>query len=127
MGGNDWLAERFEENRAHLRAVAYRMLGSLGEADDAVQEAWLRFSRADTSGVENLGGWLTTIVARVCLDMLRARTRRREAPLGEGVGLALLVVLERLAPAERVAFVLHDSFGVPFDEIAAVVGRSLAA
>jgi RNA polymerase sigma-70 factor (ECF subfamily) len=150
MEEQDWLAGRFEAHRAHLRAVAFRMLGSPSEADDAVQEAWLRFSRADTSGVENLGGWLTTIVARVCLDMLRARTRRREEPLGsyppepvighdvgvdpeheallaEGVGLALLVVLERLAPAERVAFVLHDSFGVPFDEIAAVVGRSLAA
>jgi RNA polymerase sigma factor (sigma-70 family) len=145
----DWLAGRFEANRAHLRAVAYRMLGSASEADDAVQEAWLRLSRADTSGVENLSGWLTTVVARVCLDMLRSRMRRREEPLGshlpepvirhdgidpeheallaEGVGLALLVVLERLAPAERVAFVLHDTFGVPFDEIAPIVGRSPAA
>jgi RNA polymerase sigma-70 factor, ECF subfamily len=150
MQEQDWLAGRFQAHRAQLRAVAFRMLGSPSEADDAVQEAWLRFSRADTSGVENLGGWLTTIVARVCLDVLRARTRRREEPLGsylpepvvshdvgvdpeheallaEGVGLALLVVLQRLAPAERVAFVLHDSFGVPFDEIAPIVGRSPAA
>ncbi len=153
MDGHDWLAERFEENRSHLRAVAYRMLGSLSEADDAVQDAWLRLSRADTSGVDNLGGWLTTVVARVCLDMLRARTSRREEPLEEpldahlpepivrhadgvgvdpeqealladSVGLALLVVLDTLAPAERVAFVLHDMFAVPFDEIAAIVGRS---
>jgi RNA polymerase sigma factor (sigma-70 family) len=146
----DWLAERFEAHRSHLRAVAYRMLGSAGEADDAVQDAWLRLSRADTSGVDNLGGWLTTVVARVCLDLLRSRTARREQPLGvhlpeppvshadgndpeqeallaEGVGLALLVVLEQLAPAERVAFVLHDLFAVPFDEIAPVVGRSSAA
>jgi RNA polymerase sigma-70 factor (ECF subfamily) len=149
MQEQDWLAGRFEAHRAQLRAVAFRMLGSPSEADDAVQEAWLRFSRADTSGVENLGGWLTTIVARVCLDMLRARTRRHEEPLGsylpepvishddvdpeheallaERVGLALLVVLERLAPAERVAFVLHDSFAVPFDEVAPIVGRSPAA
>jgi RNA polymerase sigma-70 factor (ECF subfamily) len=150
MQEQDWLAGRFQAHRAQLRAVAFRMLGSPSEADDAVQEAWLRFSRADTSGVENLGGWLTTIVARVCLDVLRARTRRREEPLGsylpepvishddgvdpehqallaEGVGLALLVVLQRLAPAERVAFVLHDSFAVPFDEIAPIVGRSPAA
>jgi RNA polymerase sigma factor (sigma-70 family) len=143
----DWLAERFEAHRPHLRAVAYRMLGSASEADDAVQEAWLRLDRADTSGVDNLGGWLTTVVARVCLDMLRSRTSRREQPLGvhlpeppgshadgndpeqeallaEGVGLALLVVLETLAPAERVAFVLHDMFAVPFDQIAPVLGRS---
>jgi RNA polymerase sigma factor (sigma-70 family) len=150
MGEGDWLAERFEAHRLQLRAVAYRMLGSLTEADDAVQEAWLRLSRADTSGVENLGGWLTTVVARVCLDTLRARSSRREQPLGvhlpdpilsrvdgldpeqqallaEGVGLALLVVLDTLAPAERLAFVLHDTFAVPFEEIAAIVGRSPAA
>jgi RNA polymerase sigma factor (sigma-70 family) len=150
MNERDWLAERFEAHRAHLRAVAYRMLGSLSEADDAVQDAWLRLSRADTSGVENLGGWLTTVVARVCLDMLRARTARREQPVGvhvpepiispqdrvdpehqallaEGVGLALLVVLDTLTPAERLAFVLHDTFAVPFDQIAAIVGRSPAA
>jgi RNA polymerase sigma factor (sigma-70 family) len=150
MGEGDWLAERFEAHRSQLRAVAYRMLGSLTEADDAVQEAWLRLSRADTSGVENLGGWLTTVVARVCLDTLRARSSRREEPLGvhlpdpilsrvdgldpeqqallaEGVGLALLVVLDTLAPAERLAFVLHDTFAVPFEEIAAIVGRSPAA
>jgi RNA polymerase sigma factor (sigma-70 family) len=142
----DWLADRFEEHRGRLRAVAYRMLGSLSEADDAVQEAWIHLSRADTTGVENLGGWLTTIVARVCLDMLRSRTSRREVPLGvhlpepvvsrngfdpeheallaEGVGLALLVVLDTLAPAERLAFVLHDMFAVPFDQIAPIVGRS---
>jgi RNA polymerase sigma factor (sigma-70 family) len=146
----DWLAERFQAHRAHLRAVAYRMLGSLSEADDAVQGAWLRLSRADTSGVDNLGGWLTTLVARECLDLLRARTSRREEPLGvrlpdpivsrqdgtdpeqeallaEGVGLAMLVVLETLAPAERLAFVLHDLFAVPFDEIAVIVGCSPAA
>jgi len=149
MDEHDWLAERFEEHRTHLRAVAYRMLGSLSEADDAVQETWLRLGRADTSSVENLGGWLTTVVARVCLDLLRARTSRREQPLdthlpdpivspqegvdpeqqvllAEGVGLALLVVLETLAPAERLAFVLHDLFAVPFEEIAAIVGRSPA-
>ncbi len=149
MDEHEWLAERFEENRTHLRAVAYRMLGSLSEADDAVQESWLRLSRSDTSGVENLGGWLTTVVARVCLDMLRSRNSRREEPLGahvpepiaspedgldpehevllaDSVGLALLVVLETLAPAERVAFVLHDTFAVPFDEIAPIVGRSPA-
>src|SRR2546430_13696654 len=136
----DTLERPFEESRPHLRAVAYRMLGSLSEADDAVQEAWLRLSRSDTSGVENLGGWLTTVVGRVCLDMLRARTARREAPLqahlpdpivsradgidpehealvADAVGLALLVVLESLGPAERLAFVLHDMFAVPFDEI----------
>ncbi len=142
----DRLAERFEENRTHLRAVAYRMLGSLSEADDAVQESWLRLSRSGTTGVENLTGWLTTVVARVCLDMLRSRTSRREEPLGtyapdltvttdpehevllaDSVGLALLVVLETLAPAERLAFVLHDMFGVPFDEIAPILGRSPAA
>jgi RNA polymerase sigma-70 factor (ECF subfamily) len=150
MGEHVELTERFEENRAHLRAVAYRMLGSLSEADDAVQEAWLRLSRAGTSGVENLGGWLTTIVARVCLDMLRSRKSQREEPWGEhvpepavgreagsdpehealladSVGLALLVVLETLAPAERLAFVLHDMFAVPFEEIAPIVGRSPAA
>ena len=147
MDDHDWLAERFEENRVHLRTVAYRMLGSLGEADDAVQEAWLRLGRSDTSGVENLGGWLTTVVGRVCLDMLRSRKSRREEPLGarlpepiisredgidpehealvaDSVGLALLVVLETLSPAERLAFVLHDTFGVPFTEIAPIVGRS---
>ena len=147
MDEDDFLAERFEENRTHLRAVAYRMLGSLSEADDAVQETWLRLSRSDTSGVENLGGWLTTVVARVCLDMLRSRKSRREESLGarvsgpmavraegadpeqeallsDSVGLALLVVLETLTPAERLAFVLHDMFSVPFDEIAPIVGRS---
>ncbi len=150
MDERDWLAERFEAYRTHLRAVAYRMLGSLSEADDAVQEAWLRLSRSNTSGVENLGGWLTTVVARVCLDMLRSRKSRREEPLGahlpepfaslgdgmdpeheallaDSVGLALLVVLETLAPAERLAFVLHDIFAVPFDEIAPIVGRSPTA
>jgi len=147
---HEWLAERFEENRGHLRAVAYRMLGSLSEADDAVQEAWLRLSRSGTDGVENLGGWLTTVVARVCLDMLRSRKSRREEPLSahapestgsraegmdpeheavlaDSVGLALMVVLDTLAPAERVAFVLHDMFGVPFDEIAPILGRTPAA
>ncbi|HEV2358712.1 MAG TPA: RNA polymerase sigma factor SigJ [bacterium] len=150
MGGSDWLAGRFEAHRTHLRAVAYRMLGSLSEADDAVQDAWLRLSRSGASGVENLGGWLTTVVARVCLDMLRARKSRREESLGvhvpdpivgredrfdpeheallaDSVGLALLVVLETLAPAERLAFVLHDMFDVPFDEIASIVGRSPVA
>jgi len=150
MNGNDWLAERFEEHRSHLRAVAYRMLGSLSEADDAVQETWLRLSRADTSEVEHLGRWLTTVVARVCLDLLRSRTSRREEPLdgdraapiasraeginpedeallADSVGLALLVVLETLARAERLAFVLHDLFAVPFDEIAPIVGRSPTA
>jgi len=148
MNEDDGLAERFEAHRTHLRAVSYRMLGSLSEADDAVQEGWLRLSRSDTSGVENLGGWLTTIVARVCLDMLRARTSRREESLGayapdmsradgsdpeheallaDAVGLALLVVLDTLAPAERIAFVLHDLFAVPFDEIAPIVGRSPTA
>ena len=149
MNQHEWLAERFEANRNRLRAVAYRMLGSTSEADDAVQEAWLRLSRSGTSGIDNLAGWLTTVVARVCLDMLRARKARREEPLeahapeqmsqaesvdpehevllAESVGLALLVVLETLAPAERVAFVLHDMFAVPFDEIAPIVGRSPAA
>src|SRR5215211_6448740 len=150
MDEHEYLAERFEANRSRMRAVAYRMLGSLSEADDAVQEAWLHISRADTSAVLNLGAWLTTVVARICLDMLRTRKARREEPentyvpdpivsreggldpehevlLAESVGLALLVVLETLAPAERIAFVLHDTFGVPFDEIAAIVGRSSTA
>ncbi|MEW2633951.1 RNA polymerase sigma factor SigJ [Streptomyces sp. NPDC048389] len=150
MDDHDFLAERFEAHRTQLRAVAYRMLGSLSEADDAVQEAWLRLSRSDSDGINNLGGWLTTVVGRVCLDMLRSRTSRREEPmdvhlpepivssagtvdpehralLADSVGLALLVVLETLAPAERLAFVLHDMFGVPFDEIAPVVGRTPAA
>ena len=140
------LAERFEEQRPQLRAVAYRMMGSLGEAEDAVQEAWLRLSRADVSEVRNLGGWLTTVVGRICLDMLRSRTARREEPMpdpvlsGPGgvepeqralvadeVGIALMVVLSTLAPAERLAFVLHDLFAVPFDEIAELLGRSPAA
>jgi RNA polymerase sigma-70 factor, ECF subfamily len=147
MNERDWLAERFEEHRAHLRAVAYRMLGSLSEADDAVQESWLRLSRSDASEIENLGAWLTTVVGRVSLNMLRSRRSRREEPFGprvpepivdpadgvnpeheallaDSVGLALLVVLETLAPAERLAFVLHDMFAVPFDEIATIVGRS---
>jgi RNA polymerase sigma factor (sigma-70 family) len=147
---HDFLAEQFEENRTHLRAVAYRMLGSISEADDALQEAWLRLSRSDTSGIQNPGGWLTTVVARVCLDMLRSRRSRREGPLGvhvpepivsradgldpereallaDSVGLALLVVLETLSPAERLAFVLHDMFAVPFEEIAPLVGRSPTA
>src|SRR2546426_3623573 len=144
MADNDSLAEQFEEKRGHLRGVAYRMLGSLAEADDAVQEAWLRLSRSGGSGVDNLGAWLTTVVARVCLDMLRSRTSRREDPLdveeagrmpsshdpeqelllANSVGLALLVILDTLEPAERLAFVLHDMFAMPFDEIAAVVGRS---
>jgi RNA polymerase sigma-70 factor, ECF subfamily len=150
MDERDWLAERFEEHRTRLRAVAYRMLGSLSEADDAVQEAWLRLSRTDASEVENLGGWLTTVVARVSLNVLRSRNLRREEPLGvhvpepivdradgtdpeheallaDSVGLALLVVLETLSPAERLAFVLHDMFAVPFDEIAPIVDRSPAA
>jgi RNA polymerase sigma factor (sigma-70 family) len=154
MDENEFLTKRFEEHRSHLRAVAYRMLGSPSDADDAVQEAWLRLSRSDTSGVENLGGWLTTVVGRVCLDMLRSRRSRREEPLDEppgarvpepivsrgdgidperealladSVGPALLVVLETLAPAERLAFVLHDMFAVPFDEIAPIVGRSPSA
>ncbi|MEU8584828.1 sigma-70 family RNA polymerase sigma factor [Streptomyces abikoensis] len=152
MNNEEFLAERFEAHRAHLRAVAYRMLGSLSEADDAVQEAWLRLARTDTEGVANLGGWLTTVVGRVCLDMLRSRTTRgeqsldvhvhvpdpvvsgvdgidpeHEALLSDSVGLAMLVVLESLAPAERLAFVLHDMFAVPFDEIAPMVGRTPAA
>ncbi len=144
MNECDWLAEQFEANRNHLRAVAYRMLGSLSEAEDAVQEARLRLSRSDTSGVENLGGWLTTVVARMCLDMLRSRKSRREesrdahlpesisdpeqeALLADSVGLALLVILETLDPAERLAFVLHDMFALPFDEIAGIVGRSPTA
>jgi RNA polymerase sigma-70 factor (ECF subfamily) len=147
MDERDWLAQRFEEHRTHLRAVAYRMLGSLSEADDAVQQAWLRLSRADTSEVENLRGWLTTVVARLSLNMLRSRKARREEPLAgrlpdllvdradaidpeheallaDSVGLALLVVLETLSPPERLAFVLHDIFAVPFDEIAPIVDRS---
>src|SRR2546429_1295237 len=147
----EWLAKQFEDNRGHLRAVAFRMLGSTSEAEDAVQEAWLRLSRADSTGVQNLGGWRTTVVGRVCLDMLRTRKSRREelhgvavpeplagadeavadpereALLADSVGPALLVVLEALAPAERLAFVLHDMFAVPFDEIATIVGRSPAA
>jgi RNA polymerase sigma-70 factor (ECF subfamily) len=150
MDERDFLAERFEAHRTHLRAVAYRMLGSLSEAEDAVQEAWLRLSRADTGDVENLGGWLTTVVARVSLNMLRSRSSRREesldahvpdpivssaegtdpehqALLADSIGLALLVVLETLPPAERLAFVLHDMFAVPFDDIAPIVERSPAA
>lgn len=147
MDEHEWLAEQFEAERPHLRAVAYRMLGSLSEADDAVQESWLHLSRSDTSGVENLSGWLTTVVARICLDLLRSRNSRREEPLeasvpepitsresgidpeqeallADSVGLALLVVLDTLTPAERLAFVLHDIFAVPFDEIAPIVERS---
>jgi RNA polymerase sigma-70 factor (ECF subfamily) len=153
MNETDLLAAQFEKNRSHLRGVAYRMLGSLSEADDAVQEAWLKLNRSESSQIENLGGWLTTVVARVCLDMLRARNARREdaldaqAPepaasrnarkppldpeqetlLAESVGLALLVVLDTLAPAERISFVLHDLFAVPFDDIATILGRSPTA
>jgi RNA polymerase sigma factor (sigma-70 family) len=150
MDEDQWLADRFEEHRAHLHGVAYRMLGSLAEADDAVQDAWLRLSGSGVDGVENLGGWLTTIVARVCLNMLRSRNSRREEPfavhvpdpvltaerelqpeeealLAGSVGLALLVVLDTLAPAERLAFVLHDMFDLPFEEIAPMVGRTPAA
>jgi RNA polymerase sigma factor (sigma-70 family) len=154
MDEEEWLAQRFEEHRTHLRAVAYRMLGSLSEADDALQETWLRLSRSNTSGIENLGGWLTTVVGRVCLNMLRSRRSKREEPLegplgahvpepivsrqdgsdpeqqallADSVGLALLVVLETLPPAERLAFVLHDMFAVPFEEIAPIVGRSEVA
>jgi RNA polymerase sigma-70 factor (ECF subfamily) len=150
MDDREWLADRFEEHRPRLRAVAYRMLGSLTEADDAVQDTWLRLSRAGAGEVENLGGWLTTIVARVCLNMLRSRTTRREEPLdarlpdpvvsreralqpeeeallADSVGLALLVVLDSLSPAERLAFVLHDMFELPFEEIAPMVGRTPAA
>lgn len=149
MSDHDILASRFEANRARLRAVAYRMLGSLSEAEDAVQEAWLRLGRSDSATIDNLEGWLTTVVGRVCLDMLRARKSRPEEPggvqlpdvivtddsaaienemlLADSIGLALLVVLETLEPAERLAFVLHDMFGMPFDEIASIVGRSSAA
>jgi RNA polymerase sigma-70 factor (ECF subfamily) len=157
MDEHQWLAERFEENRGHLRAVAYRMMGSLNEADDAVQEAWLRLNRSGADSVENLGGWLTTVVSRVCLDMLRARKSRREEPLdvpdsapssgtpepaanrqhrsdpeqevllADSVGLALLVVLDKLGPAERLAFVLHDMFDLDFEEIGGIVGRSPTA
>src|SRR5438034_988907 len=144
MNQHDWMAEQFEAHRQRLRTVAYRMLGSQSEADDAVQETWLRLSRADTSGVENLGSWLTTVVGRVCLDMLRSRKSRREHPLdttviepaadpeheavmADSIGLALLVVLETLSPAERVAFVLHDMFAMPFEDIAPIVGRSEVA
>ncbi|TWS96152.1 sigma-70 family RNA polymerase sigma factor [Reyranella sp. CPCC 100927] len=148
MDEKKWLADQFEANRPHLRAVAYRMLGSVNEAEDAVQEGWLRLSRAGGTGIDNLGGWLTTTVARVCLDMLRTRRSRREEPLetpapvagpdmrpspeheamlADSVGLALLVVLQTLAPAERVAFVLHDMFDLSFDEIAPIVGRSPTA
>jgi RNA polymerase sigma-70 factor (ECF subfamily) len=150
MGENDWLANRFEEHRSHLQNVAYRMLGSLSEADDAVQDAWERLSRAGTDGVENIGGWMTTIVARVCLNKLRARGVRREEPfdghvpdpvvslssgtqpeqevvMADSVGLALLVVLDTLTPPERLAFVLHDMFDVPFDVIGGMVDRAPAA
>ncbi|TDC80776.1 RNA polymerase sigma factor SigJ [Actinomadura sp. 7K507] len=149
MDERDFLARRFEEHRTHLRAVAYRMLGSLADADDAIQEAWLRLARSQDDDIDNLGGWLTTVVGRVCLDMLRSRRTRGEQPLeprmpdpvvsGDGadperealiadsVGLALLVVLESLSPAERLAFVLHDTFGLPFEEIAPIVDRTPAA
>jgi RNA polymerase sigma-70 factor (ECF subfamily) len=150
MDEREWLAAQFEEQRSHLRTVAYRMLGSFSEADDAVQEAWLRLSRSKPEEIENLGGWLTTVVARVCLNMLRSRRTRREVPLEEqlsepsvskaggtdpedealladSIGLALLVVLDTLTPSERVAFVLHDMFAVPFDEIGPIVGRSSTA
>src|SRR5262245_2774601 len=150
MSGNDWLAQRFEDHRGHLRRVAYRMLGSLGDAEDAVQEAWLRLARSDAKDIDNLGGWLTTVVSRVCLDMLRSRKVRHEEPfeesaeepraaigrsanpedeaqLASSVGLALLVVLETLDPPERLAFVLHDMFDLPFEEIATIVGRTPAA
>ncbi|HLJ50332.1 MAG TPA: sigma-70 family RNA polymerase sigma factor [Bryobacteraceae bacterium] len=145
MDEHDWLAERFEENRGHMRAVAYRILGSAAEADDAIQEAWLRLNRSDAGAIENLGGWLTTVVARVSLDMLRSRSSRREESLddrraehtdsnleqemllADSVGSALLVVLGTLAPAERVAFVLHDLFAVSFEEIGPIVGRSAVA
>jgi len=147
MEDDEWLAERFQAERTHLRAVAYRMLGSISEADDAVQQTWLRLSRTDSDSIENLGGWLTTVVARVCLNLLRSRTSRREEPLevhvpdpvvsgvqamdpeqetllADSVGLALLVVLDTLGPAERLAFVLHDMFAVPFEDIAAMLDRS---
>lgn len=148
MDERQWLAEQFEENRGHLRAVAYRMLGSMNEADDAVQDAWLRLNRSDASEIENLGGWLSTVVARVCLDILRSRASRREehldtagsaesgvraqhgvdpeqeALMADSVGLALLVVLDRLNPADRLAFVLHDLFDLSFDEISSILDRS---
>ena len=149
MQDSDWLAQQFEANRGHLRAVAYRMLGSAGEADDAVQEAWLRLARTDVESIDNLGAWLTTVVARVCLDILRSRSARREesidaqngqplsrspepnpeseAQLADSVGLALLVVLDRLSPQERIAFVLHDVFAMPFEEVAPILGRSTVA
>ena len=147
MAETEWLAGRFEQHRPRLRAVAYRMLGSVAEADDAVQDAWLRLCRSDADQIDNLGGWLTTVVARECLHMLRSRRQRREEPrlpepvvildsdldpeqealLADSVGLALLVVLDRLSPAERLAFVLHDMFELPFDEIAGIVGRTPAA
>ena len=150
MDDQTWLTERFEENRPRLRGVAYRMLGSLSEAEDAVQEAWLRLNRIETNTIENLGGWLTTVVSRVCLDMLRSRKSRREEPIGaqvtepsvvrgeaadpegeamlaDSVGVALLVVLDTLTPTERLVFVLHDLFAMPFEEIGSIVGRSPAA
>src|SRR2546423_7037754 len=150
MEETEWLAERFEQHRSRLRAVAYRMLGSLAEADDAVQDTWLRLSRSDADQIDNLGGWLTTVVARECLHLLRSRRHRREdaftapwpdlvvvpdtdldpeqeALLADSVGLALLVVLDRLSPAERLAFVLHDMFELPFEEVAGIVGRTPAA
>ncbi|MFI6826381.1 sigma-70 family RNA polymerase sigma factor [Kribbella sp. NPDC050241] len=148
MSEHDWLAERFEENREHLRVVAYRILGSRVEAEDAVQEAWIRLSRSDADAIDNLGGWLTTVVGRICLDMLRTRRGRPEQTVGDhspaltdddvpdpeleavqadSVGLALLVVLETLTPAERLAFVLHDMFAVPYDDIAPIVGKSSEA
>lgn len=150
MNDQSWLVEQFEAHRNHLQAVAYRMLGSLSEADDAVQESWIRLSRTDTSGVENMGGWMTTIVSRVCLDMLRSRKSRREelpmvsapepatnrhdgsdpeheALMADSIGLAMLVVLEKLNPAERIAFVLHDIFALSFSEIAPIIGRNEAA
>jgi RNA polymerase sigma factor (sigma-70 family) len=147
MDENNWLAQRFEENRGHLRGVAYRMLGSLSEADDAIQETWLRLSRSDAGGIQNLSGWLTTVIARVCLDMLRSRKSlgeesldepagstvankpaasdpEQEVLLADSVGIALLVILDRLTPAERLAFVLHDVFALPFEEIATIVERT---
>src|SRR3569623_3045093 len=145
MSAENFLADRFEANRAHLRAVAYRMLGSRSEAEDAVQEAWLRLNRSAPAEIKNLGGWLTTVVARICLDMLRVRNSRREEELrphvpepaadnengeeeiAESLGAALMIVLDTLAPAERLAFVLHDMFAVPFEDIAPIVGRAPAA
>ena len=150
MNEQNWLADRFEENRSRLRSVAYRMLGSLSEADDAVQEAWLRLSRSEAGGIDNLAGWLTTVVAHICLDILRSRSSRQEeglpgstsgpgdtpgrgidpeqeAVMADAVGVAVLVLLDRLAPAERLAFVLHDMFGLSFDEIGPIVGRSPVA